>query len=126
MIGRLRSLPDYKCRKCTYQFRPQDRLPAESVVSNEFLKVVNKFCYLGDMISAAGSIHKSIAARIRCGWKKFRELLPLLTSRCFHSAKKVTFFRHLSAVLFPMVVKQVVKAEDLAKLERNDNGMVGV
>ena len=26
------------------------------------------------MISAAGSVEESIVAKIRCGWKKFREL----------------------------------------------------
>ena len=53
------------------------RIPAESaVVSNESLEVVNKFCNLGDMISSVGGVEKSIVARIRRRWKKFRQLLP--------------------------------------------------
>ena len=51
-----------------------DHLPAlqgraaESVIkSNESLYVVNKFCYLGEMISIAGGVEESIVARIRCG-----------------------------------------------------------
>ena len=35
------------------------------------------------MISAAGGVEDSIAARIRCGWKEFSELLPALTSNVF-------------------------------------------
>ena len=70
MKGRLSSIPDYKCRKCTGEIIPLEGLPAEyKVVSNESLDVVNKFCYLGD-ISAA---EESIVARIRCDWKTFRE-----------------------------------------------------
>ena len=29
------------------------------------------------MITAAGGVEESIVARIRCGWKKFKELLPV-------------------------------------------------
>ena len=55
MKGRLRFIPDYKCRKCTGQIRPVEGLPTESiVVNNESLEVVNKLCYLSDMISATG------------------------------------------------------------------------
>ena len=55
MKGRLRSAPDYKCRKCTVEVRPLEGLPAESVaVNNESLEQVNKFCYLG----AAGSVEE--------------------------------------------------------------------
>ena len=43
--GSLRYVPDYKCRKCAGEVRPFEGLPAESVVSNESLEVVNKFCY---------------------------------------------------------------------------------
>ena len=37
---------------------------------------VNKLCCLFDMINV-GDDEGSIVARIRCRWKKFRELLPL-------------------------------------------------
>jgi len=40
------------------------------------LEVVDKFCYLGDMLSDA-----AVEARIRIGWNKFRQLVPLLTNR---------------------------------------------
>ena len=80
MKGRLRSVADYKCRKCTGEVRPHDGQPEESVViRNDSLEEVNKFCYLGDVISAGGGIEESIVSIIRCGWKKFRELLPVLT-----------------------------------------------
>ena len=46
MKGRLRYVPDYKCRKCTGVIRLLEELPVEYiVVSNESLAVVNKFCH---------------------------------------------------------------------------------
>jgi len=43
------------------------------------LEVVDKFCYLGDMLSVDGDA--DVEARIRIGWNKFRQLVPLLTNR---------------------------------------------
>ena len=45
------------------------------------LEVVDKFCYLGDMLDAGGGAKSSTVTRVRNGWEKFRELLPLLTTR---------------------------------------------
>ena len=42
---------------------------------------VDRFCYLGDMISAGGGAELSSRMRVRCAWRKFRELSPILTSR---------------------------------------------
>jgi len=45
------------------------------------LEVVNKFCYLGDMLSVDGDADAAVEARIRIGWDKFRQLVQLLTNR---------------------------------------------
>ena len=45
------------------------------------LKIVDKFCYLGDMLSMDGDAHAAVEARIRIGWNQFRQLVPLLTNR---------------------------------------------
>ena len=45
------------------------------------LEVVDKFCYLGDMLSADGDVDAAVEARIRTGWNKFRQLVPLLINR---------------------------------------------
>jgi len=42
---------------------------------------VDKFCYLGDMLSVDGDADAVVEARIRIGWNKFRQLVPLLTNR---------------------------------------------
>jgi len=45
------------------------------------LESVDKFCYLGDMLSVDGDADAAVEARIRIGWNKFRQLVPLLTNK---------------------------------------------
>ena len=40
----------------------------------DVLEEVEKFCYLGDMISCYGGASEAVSARIGSAWKKFREL----------------------------------------------------
>ena len=45
------------------------------------LELVDKFCYLGDMLSIEGDDDAAVKTRIRIGWNKFRQLVPLLTNK---------------------------------------------
>jgi len=45
------------------------------------LELVDKFCYLGDMLSVDGDADAAMEARIRTGWNKFGQLVPLLTNK---------------------------------------------
>ena len=72
-------VPDFKC--AVYTGKHATPVGAERLVYGDVsLERVDKFCYLGDMISAGGGLEAAVNARIRSGWRKFRELLPLLTS----------------------------------------------
>jgi len=42
---------------------------------------VDKFCYLGDMLSVDRDADAAAETRIRNGWNKFRQLVPLLTNK---------------------------------------------
>ena len=46
-------------------------------------ELVDKFCYLGDMLSVDRGADATVEARIRLGWNKFRQLVvvPLLTNK---------------------------------------------
>ena len=48
---------------------------------NANLELVDKFRYLGDMLSVDGDADATVENRIRIGWNKFRHLVPLLTSK---------------------------------------------
>ena len=45
------------------------------------LELMDKFCYLGDMLSVEGDADAAVEARIQVGWNKFRQLIPLLTNK---------------------------------------------
>ena len=45
------------------------------------LELVDKFCYLDDVLSVDGDADAAVEARIRIGWNKFRQLVPLLTNK---------------------------------------------
>ena len=48
---------------------------------NANLELMHKFCYLGDMLSVDRDADAATETRIRIGWKKFRQLVPLLTNK---------------------------------------------
>ena len=39
---------------------------------NANLKLVDKFCYLGDMLNVVGDANVAMETRIQIGWNKFR------------------------------------------------------
>jgi len=45
------------------------------------LELVDKVCYLGDMLSVDGDADAAVEARIRISWNKFRHLVPMLTTK---------------------------------------------
>jgi len=48
---------------------------------NANLELVDKFCYLGDMLSVDGDADAAVETTIRIEWNKFRQLVPLLTNK---------------------------------------------
>jgi len=49
------------------------------VIAN--LELVDKFCYLDDMLSVDGDADAAVKTRIQIGWNKFRQLILLLTNK---------------------------------------------
>ena len=59
-LKRLKKDPDYRCTGCQGTARPLDGRPQKEVqVGPDKLEVVGFFCYLGDMLSAAGGCELS-------------------------------------------------------------------
>ena len=81
-LKRLKKDPDYRCTQCQGTARPLDGRPQKEVqVGPDKLEVVASFCYLGDMLSAAGGCELSTTTCVKTAWKKFKDLLPVLSSR---------------------------------------------
>ena len=72
--------PDYRCTRCQGIACPLDGRPQEVQLGPDKLEVVASFCYLGDMLSAAGGCELSTTTRVKTAWKKFKDLLPVLSS----------------------------------------------
>ena len=101
----------YECPRCrgVPGVRPVDGRPFKEVeVGDCVLEAVDRFCYLGDMLSVGGGCMAAATARCRCAWGKFRENLPLLTS------KPVPF--DLRGRLFSSNVRTVVQCYMVRKL----------
>ena len=80
-LKRLTEDPYYRCTRCQGTARPLDDRPRRKVqVGPDKLEVVASFCYLGDMLSAAGGCELSTTC-VKTTWKKFKELIPVLSSR---------------------------------------------
>ena len=73
--------PDYRCARCMVNAHLIVGLTHSEVqVAPDKLKLVASFCYLGDMLSAGGGCEIRVTTRVKTAMKKFRELLPVLTS----------------------------------------------
>jgi len=48
---------------------------------NANLELVDKVCYLGDMLSVDGDNDAAVENIIRIGWNELRQLVPLLTNK---------------------------------------------
>ena len=68
---------------CSGSFNPLTSAGRTSVDigASSKLELVDKFCYLGDMLSVDGDADAAVEASIRIGWNKFRQLVPLLTNK---------------------------------------------
>ena len=69
----------FRCRRCDGTIQEVD-LAEDLMVDGETYECVKSFCHLGDTFDGDGGADLA-TARIRNGWMKFRELLPILTSR---------------------------------------------
>ena len=68
------------CRGCLNPVTSAGRSSVDIGASAK-LELVDKFCYLGDTLSVDGDADAAVEARIRIGWNKFRQLVPLLTNK---------------------------------------------
>jgi len=81
------------CRGCSNPVISTGRSSVD-IGDSTNLEVVDKFCYLGDMLSVDGDADAAVEARIRIGWNKIKQLVSLL---------KGTLRRRLSHMFFVLV-----------------------
>ena len=106
---------------CPIDGRPQNKVQ----VGPDKLEVVASFCYLGDKLSAGGSCEIVVTTRVKTAWKKFRELLPVLTHRNFSYKTRGHVYSSCvqSAMLHASETWPLTK-KNLQRLQRNDRAMI--
>ena len=125
-LKRLTKDPDYRCTRCRGTAHPLDGRPQKEVqVGPDNLEVVASFCYLGDMFSAAGGCELSTTAHVKTTWKKFKDLLPVLSSRhlSFKTCGRVYSLCVRSTMLHASEPLPLTKP-NLQHLQRNDRAMI--
>ena len=118
--------PYYRCTRCQGTACPLDSRPQREVqVGPDKLEVVSSFCYLGDMLLAAGGCEFSTTIRVKTTWKKFKELLPVLPSShlSFKTRGRVYSSCVQSAMLHASETWPVTKP-NLQRLQQNDRAMI--
>ena len=122
----LKKDPDYRCTRCQGTARPLDGTPQKEVqVGPDKLEVVASFCYLGDMLSAAGGCELSTTTCVETAWKKFKDLLPVLSSQhlSFKTRGRVYSSCVQSAMLHASETWPLTKP-NLQRLQQNDRAMI--
>ena len=125
-LKRLTKDPDYRCTRCKGLHAAWDGRPQKEVqVGPDRLEVVGSFCYLGDMLSAAGGCELSTMTHMKTTWKKFKELLPVLSSGhlSFKTHGRVYSSCVRSAMLHASETWPLTKP-NLQCLQQNDRAMI--
>ena len=89
------------------------------------LELVDKFCYLSDMLSVDGDADAAVEARIRIDLNKFRQLVPLLTNKDISLIMRGRLYSSCvrSSMLHASEIWPVRK-ENVAALQRAEMRMV--
>ena len=117
---------DFKCKKCRGKVSNASIPDIEPVVINgKEIEKVSSFCYLGDFVGQRDGCFDAATARIRSAWKKFRDLLPILT--CHGLSLKSHGYAYNACVLSVLLYASETWAatqEDVSRLNRNDMMMI--
>jgi hypothetical protein len=118
--------PLFKCRRCKGLARPVDGRPqTEVAIGEEKLEVVSDFCYLGDTLSSGGGCELAAITRCKSAWKKFRELLPILTNKHLPATTRGrTYTACVRSVMLYGAETWAASAQTVKRLQRNDRAMV--
>ena len=125
--GKLKSIEfEFKCATCVAGQEQGMEEGRELVLGpNIALEVVDKFCYLGDVIGAGGGAEEASRARIRSAWAKFRELAPILTARGASLKMKGKIYKAcVRSVMVYGSETWATRVEDMNRLERTERMMV--
>ena len=88
-------------------------------------EIVDKFCYLGNMLSQEGGCEHAILKRIQTGWLKFRELSGLLIGKGMSlKSKGIIYTTCIRPAMLYGSEMWPTKIEDIRKIQRSEMKML--
>ena len=80
MRGSLTRVVGFVCMRCCGDLVEVNQGEKVKLGNNE-VEIVKEFCYLGDMLETEGGVEVAVTARVRAGWRKFKEISGMLCGR---------------------------------------------
>ena len=126
--GRVVEDLDFRCRRCLGNAGAIDGRPCVEVqLADGKLDVADNFVYLGDCICSGGGCDLATIKRCRSAWRKFRDLLPLLTCKAISLNTRGQMYN--SCVRGTMLYSSkywALRKEDKKSLESSERAMSNV
>ena len=116
------------CRRCKGELSETRQVNSQvnglHIDGHEY-EIVDKFCYLGDMLSQEGGCEHAILKRIQTGWLKFRELSGLLIGKGMSlKSKGIIYTTCIRPVMLYSSETWATKIEDIRKMQRSEMRML--
>ena len=126
MVRSLEKMVNFTCRNCTAGgVKVVDEVKQFMLGNSDKMEVVEKFCYLGDVIGKGCGEEESSIARVRCAWGNFMDLKMLLAARGASLRVKGKMYRAcVQRVLVYGSETWAMKKVDMQRLLRTENNMV--
>ena len=83
----------FTCKKCIPDgvvFEDEDKMIS---LDGDNIEVVDRFSYLGDVISTEGGAQEAVTSRIRSAWKKFKEVSNVICGRSISLKVRGTLYK---------------------------------
>ena len=122
--GKIETNIDFQCPKCCDLVKKNSKDSKHDkrnlgLRNGVEFECVDRFCYLGDMVSAGGGADLASRTRVRCAWNKFRELGPVLTERgASLKLKGKIFTACVQSVMVYGSETWPMRVEDIQRLQR--------
>ena len=112
------------CRRCKGELSETRQVNGLHIDGDEY-EIVDKFCYLGDMLSQEGGCEHAILKRIQTGWLKFRELSGLLIGKGTSlRSKGIIYTSCIRPAMLYGSETWATKIEDIRKIQRSEMKML--
>ena len=112
------------CRRCSGELCETRQVNGLHIDGHEY-EIVDKLCYLDDMLNQEGGCEHAILKRIQTGWLKFMELSGLLIGKGMSlRAKEIIYTTCLRPAMLYDSEIWPTKIEDIRKMQRSEIRML--